>query len=430
MPGAEGTGGGGGVRPVGLKRGFRTPFVKMGREFAHLNAVDLSVRLVDGILDRKVVPMETIQHVIWGIVVPDPNIYSVAREVVLGSKLDNRVEAYSLSRACATSLQAAANAASYYHTFPEERSVTLVGGVESFSAARPVLTNEAARFFKRMTSKAPVGEKIQAFFQIPLKKLFPVPPSAKEYSTGLTMGEHCELMVKAFHIPRERQDHLALASHRNASAARPKIAPQIVAIGPTQRDTLIREDASLEALKALPAVFDRSPAGTITAGNSSPFTDGAAALFCVSPALEKEVVPDATLTDFEFVAVDPKNGLLMGPGKAMLRLLKRLNLRWNDLDYIEMHEAFAGEVLCNIEAINDPRYREEQYGVDYDPGILEESRLNPWGSSIAYGHPFGATGARMLNQAVAYLQDTRMHRALLGICTAGALAGAALVERR
>jgi len=418
------------MRAIGLKRGYRTPFVKMGKEYARLNAADLSVRLVDSILEKRVVPAERIQHVIWGMVVPDPNFYSIGREVVLGSRLDNRVEAYSLSRACATSLQAAANAISFYQAFPEDPSVTLVGGVESFSAARPVLTDEATAFFKLLPAKMPVGKKIAAFFKTPLRKFLPVPPSAKEYSTGLTMGEHCELMVKEFKIARERQDQFALASHRNAAAARTKIATQLVSVAGVSKDTLIREDTSLEALKGLAPAFDRSPAGTITAGNASPFTDGAAALFCISPALESQAAPDAFLTDFEFVGVEPKAGLLMGPGKAMLRILQRNRLRWEDLDYIEIHEAFAGQVLCNVDAVNNPDYRQKKYGLSYDPGRLEESRLNPWGSSIAYGHPFGATGARMLNQAIAFLQETKAKRALLGICTAGGLAGSALLERR
>lgn len=417
------------MRPIGLKRGYRTPFVKMGKEFAHLNAVDLSARLIDGILEKKVVPAEKIQHVVWGMVVPEPNIYSIAREAVLASRMDNRVEGYSISRACATSLQAAANAASFYQAFPEEPSVTLVGGVESFSSTRPVLTDEASRFFRMLSSKAPPLAKMGAFFRA-LPRMLPVAPSAKEYSTGLTMGEHCEIMVKEFKIARGRQDRFALRSHQGAVAARAKIAAQLIPVDGVAKDTLIREDTSLERMAGLPAAFDRSPAGTLTAGNSSPFTDGAAGLFVVSPALEGALHPDAFLVDFEFVAVEPKEGLLMGPGKAMLRILQRQRLRWDDLDYIEMHEAFAGQVLCNVDAVNNARYREEKYGQGYDAGRLEEERLNPWGSSIAYGHPFGATGARMLNQAIAYLQETGKRRALLGVCTAGALAGSALVERR
>jgi acetyl-CoA acyltransferase len=402
----------------------------MGKEFSRLNAVDLSARLIDGMLEKKELPPELIQHVVWGMVVPDPDIYSIAREAVLASRMDNRVEAYSISRACATSLQVAANAAHYYNSFPDEKSLTLVGGVESFSSARPVLTRRASNFFKTLAGRASIAQKLQAILTTPPWALWPVAPAATEYSTGLTMGEHCELMVKAFKIPRERQDALGLASHRNAIAARAKIAPQILAVEGVSRDTLIREDTSLGALAKLSPAFDRTPSGTITAGNASPYTDGAAALTVISPALEGTVRQDAQLADVEFVAVEPRNGLLMGPGKAMLRILERQKLRWSDFDYLEMHEAFGGQVLCNVEAVNDPGYREKSYGVSYDPGLLDEKRLNPWGSSIAYGHPFGATGARMLNQAIAYLQETKTHRALIGICTAGGLAGAALLERR
>ncbi|MBI3317628.1 MAG: acetyl-CoA C-acyltransferase [Candidatus Omnitrophica bacterium] len=417
------------MRPIGLKRGYRTPFVKMGREFSELNAVDLSVRLIDGILEKNDVPVEWIQHVIFGMVVPDPEVYSIAREAVLGSRLDNRVEAASVSRACATSLQAAANACAYYHAFPQERSVTLVGGVESFSSTRPVLTKKASRLFKAWAGKEPILKKLSVLFSTPPLAFRPVPPSAREYSTGLTMGEHCELMVKAFRISRERQDRFALSSHQMAAAARQQIAPQILPVNRVSRDTLIRPDTSLQALKGLSPSFDRTEAGTITPGNSSPFTDGAAALFCVSPALEEKVSPDAHLLDFEFVAVEPKDGLLMGPGKAMLRLLERQRLHWEELDYIEIHEAFAGQVLCNVDAVNDQSYRLARYGTAYDAGRLDERILNPWGSSIAYGHPFGATGARMIYQAIAYLQGNKKQRALLGICTAGGLAGSALITR-
>ncbi len=418
------------MKPIGLKLGVRTPFVKMDREFAHLNPVELSRALIDGMLQREPALTAHIQHLIWGMVVPDPNLYSIAREAVLASRLDNRVEAYSVSRACATSLQAAANAAHYYNAFPEERSVTLVGGVESFSSARPVVTERASRLFKTWASKASLAKKLKALLTTPPTAWWPVPPSAKEYSTGLTMGEHCELMVKAFKITRERQDRLALASHQNALKARMDLAGQLIPVAGVTQDTLIREDTSMAALAALASVFDRGPAGTITAGNASPYTDGAAALYVVSPALEGSVGVDAHLVDTEFVAVEPMAGLLMGPGKAMLRLLERQRLRWNDLDYLEMHEAFAGQILCNVEAVNDPDYRRDAYGVAYDPGRLDETRLNPWGSSIAYGHPFGATGARMLNQAIAYLNKTRTRRALLGICTAGGLAGSALLEKK
>lgn len=415
-------------RAIGLKRGYRTPFVRKDTSFAKLNAIDLSTRLVNGMIDKLDFPVELIQHVIWGMVVPDPNIYSIAREVILASKLDNRVEGYSVSRACATSLQAATNAVTYYQAFPDEKSATLAGGVESFSSTRPVLTNAASRYFKSLVEKGTFFEKLGRALKIPVTKLMPVPPAAREYSTGLTMGEHCELMNKEFKIARESQDKLALASHLNASKARPFVHPQIIPVEGVGKDSFIRDNASLEAMSKLPTAFDKN--GTITAGNASPYTDGAAGLYVISPALESSVKPDAHLIDFEYVGVDPKSGLLMGPGKAVLRILERHKMKWTDLDYIDIHEAFAGQVLSVVTGLNDANYRAKSYGVAYDPGVLAVERLNPWGSSIAYGHPFGATGARMLNQAMAYLEKENKKRALVTACTAGGLAGACLIERK
>ncbi|MGH7197638.1 MAG: acetyl-CoA C-acyltransferase [Candidatus Omnitrophota bacterium] len=415
-------------RPIGLKKGYRTAFVRKDGAFASLNAVELSCQLVKGMLGKLDFPREAIQHVIWGMVVPDPNIYSVAREVVLGTPLDHSVEAYSLSRACATSLQTTTNAAAYYQAFPEERSVSLVGGVESFSAVRPVLTGQAAGYFKALAQKGGAFEKLLRALRVPWTKLLPVPPSAREYSTGLTMGEHCELMIKESKIARERQDAFALASHRNAAKARPFIKPQILPVLGVDKDGFIREDTSIEKMRNLKPAFDKT-AGTITAGNASPYTDGAAGLYVISPGHESEVKPDAYLVDFEYVGVDPAAGLLMGPGKAMLRVLARQKLRWADLDYIDMHEAFAGQVLCNVDAVNNAEARAKRYGISYDAGFLDERKLNPWGSSIAYGHPFGATGARMISQAIAYLEQEGKSTALLGACTAGGLAGACLLRR-
>lgn len=411
---------------IGLKLAGRTPFVKMDTYYARINPVQLSTLLVNELLQRGQVPQSLIQHVIWGMVVPDPDIYSIARELVLSSKLDNHVEAYSVSRACATSLQAATNAALYYNAFCEEKSVTLVGGVESFSSVRPVLTHTAARYFKGLAARGTLVQKLSHALRIPFAKLLPVPPSAKEYSTGLTMGQHCELMVKNFKVQRDRQDAFALRSHKNAAAARDFVKGQLVEISGNLRDTLIREDTDAGKLAKLKPAFDRE-AGTITAGNASPFTDGAAALYVVSPKAEKETGIDGRLLDFEYVGVDPSEGLLMGPGKAMLHLLKRHALKWQDIDYIEIHEAFAGQVLCNIDAMNDAGYRKNKYGVDYDPGQLDENIVNPWGSSISYGHPFGATGARMIAQAITFLKHSGKKTALIGACTAGALAGACLI---
>lgn len=416
-------------QPIGLKLGSRTPFVRVNSQFASLNSVDLSRALVDAMLDKIDFPKEFIHHAIWGMVVPEPNIYSIARETVLASKLDTGIESYSVSRACATSLQSATNAALYYNAFPKEKSVTLTGGVESFSSVRPVLTNEASAYFKKLAMKGSTGEKLSRALNVPFSKLMPVPPSPTEYSTGLTMGQHCELMVKEFKIARDRQDRLALRSHQGAVKAKEALASHLISIESVKNDSLIRPDTSMEQLAGLKPVFDRTPAGTITPGNASPFADGAAAVWVLSPEIEADVKPDAKLLDFEYVGVNPSAGLLMGPGKAMLHILQRRGLKWADLDYIEIHEAFAGQVLCNIDAMNDSKYRTEKYGIQYDAGILSEESINPWGSSLSYGHPFGATGARMLNHAMLYLKQHHKRLALVAACTAGALAGACLIER-
>jgi len=259
------------------------------------------------------------------------------------------------------------------------------------------------------------------------KAFFPKPPSASEYSTGLTMGEHCELMVQEFKVGRKEQDELAFRSHERAGKARQHLADQLISLEGLDKDVFIRDKPNMEKMASLKPVFDKEK-GTLTAANSSPFTDGAAAIFTVSPALEDKVKPDAYLLDYEFVGVHPDLGLLMGPSKALLNLLERNNFTWKDFDYIEIHEAFAGEVLCNILALNDRGYCSRNFNSSYDPGQLDPETINPWGSSIPYGHPFGATGARMLSQAVRYLQVNNGKRGVIAICAAGALAGAAIVE--
>jgi acetyl-CoA acetyltransferase family protein len=414
---------------IALKYGKRTPFAKMDGNFQCLNVVDLSYQLIDGILEGIDFEPFHIKHVIWGMVVPDPDIYSIAREAVLASKLPNETEAYSLSRACATSLQCIANGASYYNTFPDEESVTLVGGVESFSTVRPTFTREGAFALRKFFGKGPITKRLLSLILSGPKNLIPVPPAAREFSTGLTMGEHCELMVKEFKVGRAEQDELAFRSHKRAAQSRGAQSALLYPLEGLNKDVLIRDNTTIEKMALLKPVFDKSEKGTITAANSSPYTDGAAGMFVVSPRLEANIKPDGYLVDFEFVAVHPDLGLLMGPSKGMLTLLERNKLTWSDFDYIEIHEAFAGTVLCNVKALNDRGYCTRNFGTNYDPGYIDVELVNPWGSSIAYGHPFGATGVRIVMQGLRYLEVNQKKRGIVGICAAGALAGAAIFER-
>ena len=417
------------MKKIALKYGKRTPFAKMEGHFQELSVIDLSYKLVDGIVEGLDFEPFYIKHLIWGMVVPDPDIYSIGREAVLASKLPNETEAYSLSRACATSLQCIANGASYYHTRPEEESVTLVGGVESFSTVRTTVSPAGAAALRKFFGKGPITKRLGALLAAGPKKLMPRAPSAREYSTGLTMGEHCELMVKEFKVTRAEQDELAFRSHKRAGAARGAQSSLIFPIAGLNKDALIRDNTTIEKMASLQPVFDKSEHGTLTAANSSPYTDGASGMFVISPALENKIKADGYLVDFEFVAVHPDLGLLMGPSKGMLILLERNKLRWSDFDYIEIHEAFAGEVVCNIKAMNDRGYCIRNFGIDYDPGHLDVETVNPWGGSIAYGHPFGATGVRMMMQGLRYLEVNKKKRGIIGICAAGALAGAAIFER-
>lgn len=417
------------MKRIALKYGKRTPFAKMDGHFKDLTVIDLSSKLINGILDGIEFEPFHIQHVIWGMVVPDPDIYSIAREAVLDSKLPNETEAYSLSRACATSLQCIANGASYYNSKPEEESVTLVGGVESFSTVRPTFSRAGASALRKFFGKGPIASKISTLIKAGPKNLMPRAPSAREYSTGLTMGEHCELMVKDFKVTRKEQDELAFNSHKRAASSRAPQASLLFPVEGLSKDALIRDNSTLEKMASLSPVFDKSDKGTLTAANSSPYTDGASGMFVISPALESKIKPDGYLVDFEFVGVHPDLGLLMGPSKAMLNLLERHRLTWKDLDYIEIHEAFAGEVVCNIKALNDRGYCQRNFGTNYDPGHLNVDTINPWGGSIAYGHPFGATGVRMMMQGLKYLEANNKKRGMIGICAAGALAGAAIFER-
>ncbi|MBI4971578.1 MAG: hypothetical protein HZC17_07055 [Candidatus Omnitrophica bacterium] len=242
-----------------------------------------------------------------------------------------------------------------------------------------MLTDAASKYFKSLADKGTFLQKLGRTLKIPFSKMFPVPPAAREYSTGLTMGEHCELMIREFKIPRESQDVFALASHQNASKARSLVHDQIISVKGVDKDNLIRDNASLEAMAKLAVAFDKKE-GTITAGNASPYTDGAAGLYVISPAIEGAIKPDAHLIDFEYVGVDPDSGLLMGPGKAVLRVLERHQMKWSDLDYIDIHEAFAGQVLCVVAGLNDSGYRAKNYGINYDPGFLDEKRLNRFGN--------------------------------------------------
>ncbi|HEV3299813.1 MAG TPA: thiolase family protein [Planctomycetaceae bacterium] len=367
---------------VAIVAGARTPFVKSGKGFASLGPSALANRAVRGLLDRHKVNPDRIDALAFGAVVPERSKPNLAREIVFEAGVSPSIEAQTVSSYCITGLRTATIIAD---AISDGRiAAGIAGGVEWLSGSDPSTFNEP--------------------------------------STGLSMGQHTEITRKEWGISRARQDEIALASHRNAVAARERLAQEIVPIDGIAADTGPRPDTSLERLAALKPAFDSD--GTITAGNSSPVTDGASAVLLMSEkrARQEGRAPLAFIEAMEYAALDPSEGLLMAPAITVPRLLDRAGLRLKDIDLIEIHEAFAAQVLANASAWEKGWKGPATGPVDWD-------RVNVNGSSISVGHPWSATGGRILI-TLAYEMSRRNARyGLISMCAAGAMAGAFLLTR-
>jgi len=414
--------------------GLRTPFVKSGGDFADLSAVDLGAALVNELVARGGIPPEEYDAVVFGQVIPSPLVSLIAREVVLRTQLPRDVEAHTVSRACATSIQAATDAADQIAL--GHADVVLAGGAESLSDAPIFASRPLAQAIVNASRAKTVVDKVKAFAGLSANDLAPQPPALKEPTTGLTMGESAERMAQQNGIRRDAQDAFALQSHRRAAEAwrSGKFAGEVmhVPIPPrydriSSRDNVVREDTTIEALAQLKPVFDRRY-GTITAGNSSPLTDGAAAIVLTSEekASALGLRPLGFVRAYAYAALDPSDQLLQGPAYAAPVALQRAGLRLADMDLVDMHEAFAAQVLSNLQAFASKRFAEERLGRAEPLGEIDPAKLNVNGGSIALGHPFAATGARMILQTLRELGRRKGAHALLTVCAAGAL-GAALV---
>ncbi|NIR42615.1 MAG: acetyl-CoA C-acyltransferase [Gemmatimonadetes bacterium] len=422
-----------GARNVYVCAGPRTAFAKIDGPLAQLDAVGLGVPVVQEA--TKALARGSPDLVVWGAVIPSLSVSHLAREIWLDARLDPYVPALTVVQQCATSLAAATHAAAQMKA--GRIDLALCGGSESMSNVQTGLTRGMSRVLRRVAQAKGPGQALQALGGLRLRHVKLSIPGVKERTTGLTMGEHAEITTKEWNIDRESQDRFALGSHRNAIAAweggffddlvmTSDAFPQI------ERDGIPRADTSLEKLANLPPVFDRkSGQGTLTAGNSSPLTDGAAACWVATErGLGRlgQALYRARLLDWEVAAVDiERDGLLMAPSLAVPRLLARQGLRYSDIGLWEVHEAFAAQVLFTIAALNDRGWLKERAGVDADLGTVPEDRINPVGGSVALGHPFGATGARILSQAVKRLSETG-GRALVSICAAGGMGHVALLE--
>ena len=410
-----------------LSAGVRTPFVKAGGAYAQRSSLELSVPVVQAMVGRARPDL-----LVWGQVIPDPSLSSIARELVFEAKLDPTIPAFSTIMACSTSFMGTLEAAGLIGR--GDMHLALVGGVESMSHVAIAVKYKVAERLLGEFAKNPAGAIASFAALTPADFDLPNKGWANRVS-GRTMGEHMEETAKELGVSRSEQDRRALLSHRDAIQAQDSgfFGDLIIPFGGVDHDTFPRRDTSLEKLAQLPAVFDRSGAGTITAGNSSPLTDGAAAIWVADDAGLRRlgVTPTVKLVDWEVAAVDfAIDGMLMAPARAIPRLLARHRLRAEEIDLWEIHEAFAAQVIANLKAAADPTYRREKAGVDFDIGRFSLDRINPHGGSIALGHPFGATGARILSQAVKELTAMRAGaRAMVSVCADGGQGTVALLQR-
>jgi acetyl-CoA acetyltransferase family protein len=408
---------------VAIIAGTRTPFAKAGTAFKDYSPLDLGVHAVSGLIKTHKVPPESVDELVYGIVILDPKIPNLAREIVFKAKLPSTVRAHTVSNNCITGIHAIT--AIYDSIVGGRTEVGIAGGTESMSNPPLLFGEKISRIFLDAASEKSFGPKLSNFLKIRPWHFKPTAPAIAEPSTGLSMGEHTEIMAKEWKIPRKEQDEIAYRSHMNAHTATEdgRLKAEIYPLNGVDRDLIIRPDTTLEKLAKLPPVFDRSPAGTLTAGNASPLTDGASAVLLMSEQRAKKEgrQPLAFIKAFEYAAIDPKDGLLMAPAVAVPRLLKKTGLKLSNMDIIEMHEAFAAQIACNIRAWENG-WKEKAIGK------VALDKLNPLGSSIAVGHPFAATGGRIVTTLANEMKRRKAKYGLVSICAAGAMAAAMILE--
>src|SRR6266852_4141621 len=422
---------------VAIVRGLRTPFAKSGTSFARLSALDLGKMAVTELIERSGIDPATVQEVVFGNVIPSVKAPNIAREIVLGTGLPRKLPGYTVGKACASSNQAITSAADLI--FRGYAEVVVAGGSESLSDIPILFSKNFSDALVGASKQKSIGGKLGSFSKIRPKDLAPDAPAIAESTTGLSMGESAEKMAKENHISREAQDRFALQSHQRAAAAtasgRFKNEVMTVVVPPSyetvvETDNLIRADTTLEALSKLRPVFDRKY-GTITAGNSSPLTDGAAAVLLMSEEKAKAsgFKPIGFLKSYAYAATDPFDQLLQGPVFALPVALERAGLTLKDIGVIEMHEAFAAQVLSNIQWMGSKKIAQEKLGRSEPAGDIDPEAINRTGGSIALGHPFGATGARIVTTVCNELQRTGEQYGLVTVCAAGGIGVAMVLER-
>ncbi len=422
------------TRRVAIVGANRIPFARSHSAYAEASNQDMLTAALDGLVDRFDLRGERLGEVVAGAVLKHSRDYNLTRESVLGSGLAATTPAYDVQQACATGLQAAIAVADKIATGVIE--VGVAGGVDTTSDAPIAVSDKLRKTLLRAGRATSTRERLAALARIRPSHLTPEVPRNREPRTRLSMGEHAALTAVEWDISRHDQDTLAAASHHRLAAAyeRGFFDELITPYRGLERDQALRPDTTLDKLAALEPVFGDNPKATMTAGNSTPLTDGASVVLLASEpwAEQRRLAVLGYLTHHETAAVDYVNGaegLLMAPAYAMARMLIRAGLQFQDFDFYEIHEAFASQVLATLKAWEDPIFCKERLSLDEPLGAIDPARLNVVGSSLAAGHPFAATGGRILATLATLLAERGQGRGVISICAAGGQGVTAIVER-
>lgn len=424
----------GSLRRVAIIGGNRIPFARSNGAYATASNQVMLTAALEGLIERFGLHGLRLGEVAAGAVLKHSWDMNLTRECVLGSRLSAQTPAYDVQQACGTGLETALLVANKIALGQIDSAIA--GGVDTTSDAPIAVSEGLRRILLQANRGKSLADKLKAFLALRPHHLKPELPRNGEPRTGLSMGQHCELMAQTWGIPRQAQDELALLSHQHlaASFAQGWHDDLLTPFQGLTRDNNLRADLTLETLASLKPVFDRSDKGTLTAGNSTPLTDGASVVLLGSEdwAREHNLEVLAYLVDGETAAVDfvkGQEGLLMAPAYAVPRLLARNGLSLQDFDYYEIHEAFAAQVLCTLKAWEDPVYCQTRLGLSAPLGAIDRSKLNVKGSSLAAGHPFAATGGRILAHMAKLLATAGKGRGLISICAAGGQGVTAIIER-
>ncbi|QDQ26883.1 acetyl-CoA C-acetyltransferase [Chitinimonas arctica] len=422
------------TRRVAIIGGSRIPFCRSNTLYQDQSNLDMLTAAINGLSDRFGLAGVEIGEVGAGAVISHSKDWNLAREAVLSSRLSPLTTAYTVQMACGTSLQAAAQLGAKIAC--GEIDSAIAAGADTTSDAPIVFGQRFAHRLIKVANAKTLGQRLAAFKGFRLGELKPQSPGAGEPRTRMSMGQHCEMMAKEWHISREDQDRLAFESHHKAAAALKNgfFDDLIVPFAGVSGDNHLRPDTTLEKLATLKPAFDRqSGQGTLTAGNSTPLTDGASSVLLASEQwAEARGLPiQAYLGPVRTASVDfvAGEGLLMAPTVAVARLLQATGLSLQDFDFYEIHEAFAAQVLCTLRAWESDKYCRERLGLAGALGSIDPARVNVNGSSLAFGHPFAATGGRILANLAKLLNQRGSGRGLISICTAGGMGIAAIVEK-